>query len=109
MFRSNITRSTLARSSAARTFHTTPAARKTLTEKVAEKADKVNKDVGKGLAGAIETGQHAAAATKNALGGTAQEGKKKAGEAATVVGQKKNEAAATAHETKDKAKEDLSK
>ncbi|KAJ7275492.1 hypothetical protein B0H12DRAFT_263638 [Mycena haematopus] len=109
MFRSTIARSAIARPSAARAFHATPAAQKTVTEKVADAADKVNKDVGKGLASAIESGQQAAAATKNALGGTTAEGKKKAGEAATVVGQKKNEAAASARETKDQTKDDLAK
>ncbi|KAF7340047.1 F1 atpase assembly protein 11 [Mycena venus] len=103
MFRSAITRSTIPRSSVAyaRSFHATPVPQKTVTEKVSEVADTVNKKLGKGLASAIETGQEAAASTKDTVSSTAEQGKKKAGEAATVVGQKKNEAAASARETKD--------
>ncbi|KAJ6604194.1 hypothetical protein DFH09DRAFT_1121932 [Mycena vulgaris] len=98
MFRSTIARSSIAH---ARPFHSTPTARKTVTEKVSDVADSVNKKLGKSLAGAIETGEDAAAATKDTLKSTTEESKKKAGEAATVAGQKKNEAAAGAREMKD--------
>ncbi|KAJ7480196.1 hypothetical protein B0H11DRAFT_1808710 [Mycena galericulata] len=95
MFRSAIARSSVAH---ARPFHSTPAALKTVTEKVSETADAVNKKLGKGLADAIETGQKAAAATKETIKSTTE---KKASETATVAGQKKNEAAAGARELKD--------
>ncbi|KAJ7923045.1 hypothetical protein B0H13DRAFT_1707419 [Mycena leptocephala] len=98
MFRSVIARSSVAHT---RTFHCTPTTRKTVTEKVSEVAENVNMKLGKGLAGAIETGEQAASKTKSTISSTTEEGKKKAGEAATVVGQKKNEAAASARETKD--------
>ncbi|KAJ6574655.1 hypothetical protein B0H19DRAFT_935456 [Mycena capillaripes] len=98
MFRSAIARTSVAH---ARTFHCTPSARKTITEKVAETADTVNKKLGKGLASAIETGEEAAGSVKSTVSSTAEDGKKKAGEAATVVNQKKNETAASARETKD--------
>ncbi|KAJ7630556.1 hypothetical protein FB45DRAFT_538347 [Roridomyces roridus] len=98
MFRSTIIRSTVAH---ARPFHTTRPALKTVTEKVSEVADNVNKGLGKGLANAIETGEDAAAKTKESLDSATGQGKKKAGEAATIVGQKKNETAAGARELKD--------
>ncbi|KAJ7456547.1 hypothetical protein FB451DRAFT_1276347 [Mycena latifolia] len=88
MFRSAITRSSIVY---ARPFHSTPVAQKTVTEKVSEVADSVNKKVGKGLADAIGKGEEVAGATKDTLKSTTEQGKKKAGEAATVAGQKKNE------------------
>lgn len=70
-----------------RAIHASPAAYKTLTEKVSEVADtvgrgakqalllsahteneQVNKKVGQGLASAIETGEQATEATKEAVG-----------------------------------------
>ncbi|KAJ7770890.1 hypothetical protein DFH07DRAFT_805605 [Mycena maculata] len=98
MFRSAIARSSVAR---ARPFHSTPTTLKTVTEKVSEVVDTVNKKLGKGLADAIETGEQATQATKETLQSTTEQGKKKAGEASTVAGQKKNEAAAGARELKD--------
>ncbi|KAJ7032696.1 hypothetical protein C8F04DRAFT_958634 [Mycena alexandri] len=98
MFRSIIARSSVAHT---RAFHSTPTARKTVTEKVSDVAQDVNLKVGKKLAGAIETGQGAAEVAKETIGSKTEQGKKKAGEAATVAGQKTNEAAASARETKE--------
>ncbi|PIL30896.1 hypothetical protein GSI_07065 [Ganoderma sinense ZZ0214-1] len=54
--------------SSSRSFHASEISRKTATEKVAEVAEKVNRSVGKGLAGAIEKGEKATEATKHTLG-----------------------------------------
>ena len=51
-------------------LHTSPAAAKTVTEKVKEVASDVNLKVGQTLAGGIEKGQQAAEATKQAVGGS---------------------------------------
>ncbi|RDB29636.1 hypothetical protein Hypma_015134 [Hypsizygus marmoreus] len=122
----------------ARTFHASPAAAKTVTEKVSEVADKVNKNVGKGLASAIETGEKATQTTKEALGSASEQTKEKAEHASSVAekatqttkealgsaseqtkekaehasnvaGQKTNEAAAGARETKEDLQKDLRK
>lgn len=80
----------LSRAAASRQFHASPAAFKTITETVKEKADvvrliphylfvmladtifrsvvQVNKKLGKGLASAIETGEVATEKTKQAAG-----------------------------------------
>ncbi|TFK57567.1 hypothetical protein OE88DRAFT_1651364 [Heliocybe sulcata] len=92
-----------------RALHTTPVARKTVTETVKETADKVNKTVGQKLAGAIEKGEQATAATKETLGTKSEEASQKASEASTVAGQKANETAAKAREGKDETKETLSR
>ncbi|KAJ7293779.1 hypothetical protein C8J57DRAFT_1041895 [Mycena rebaudengoi] len=139
MFR-QITRSSAIHS---RAFHSSPAARKTVTEKVAEVADTVNKKLGKGLASAIDKGEAAADATKSTMSmffcdestnnnahlyeqeSTTEQAKEKAGEAASIAGQKKNEvssvvtiravalicckAAASARETKDDIQRKASK
>ncbi|KAJ7693596.1 hypothetical protein B0H17DRAFT_1330335 [Mycena rosella] len=106
MFRSAIARSSVAH---ARPFHSTSVAQKTVTEKVSEVAKDLNLKAGRKLAGAIETGEEAAAATKDTMKSATQEGKEKAGEAATVAGQKKNEAAAGAREMKDDLQKKASK
>ncbi|KAJ7102382.1 hypothetical protein B0H15DRAFT_814358 [Mycena belliarum] len=106
MFRSALARSSVAH---ARPFHTSRPALKTVTEKVSDVADTVNKKLGKGLADAIGAGQDAAGATKESLKATSEQAKKKAGEAASVAGQKKNEATATAREVKDDVKHDVHK
>ncbi|KAK0481576.1 hypothetical protein IW261DRAFT_1562873 [Armillaria novae-zelandiae] len=72
-------------------FHTTPAARKTLTEKASEAADTVNKTLGKGLASAIDKGEKAATATKDTLSSATHTTKEKASETSKVAGQKMNE------------------
>ncbi|KAF8973681.1 hypothetical protein BDZ97DRAFT_1912155 [Flammula alnicola] len=64
-----------------RAFHTSPTAHKTVTEKVSEVADKVNKSVGKGLASAIDKGEKATHATKDTLGSTTEEMKQKGNQA----------------------------
>ncbi|KAF8898339.1 hypothetical protein BD779DRAFT_1483413, partial [Infundibulicybe gibba] len=86
--------------SASRSLHSTPVAAKTVTEKVSEVAENVNKSVGRGLASAIETGEKATENTKETLGSAAQQTKDKADHASNVAGQKTNQAAAGAHEAK---------
>ncbi|KAJ6626896.1 hypothetical protein B0H10DRAFT_1997075 [Mycena sp. CBHHK59/15] len=104
-------RTALARSSVAhvRPFHSSLAARKTVTEKVSEVASSVNKKLGNGLASAIKTGEQATQATKETLKSTTEEGKKKAGEAASVAGQKKNEASSSMRQTKEDLQKKASK
>ncbi|KAI6133388.1 hypothetical protein EDD16DRAFT_1531561, partial [Pisolithus croceorrhizus] len=51
-------------------IHNSQVASKTVTEKVADVADKVNKKVGKGLASAIEAGERATEKTKETIGRT---------------------------------------
>ncbi|KAF8807690.1 hypothetical protein BYT27DRAFT_7189780 [Phlegmacium glaucopus] len=63
-----------------RTFHSSPAAYKTVAEKVSEVAEKVNKGVGKGLASAIEKGEKATSVAKEKLEDTKE---KKDGEETT--------------------------
>ncbi|KAL6300276.1 hypothetical protein BKA93DRAFT_740836 [Sparassis latifolia] len=89
----------------ARTFHSSPAAQKTVTEKVGEVAEKVNKTVGRGLASAIEKGEKATEATKHTFGST----KQKAKEASEVAGQKANQTAAGAREGASDLKRDVEK
>ncbi|KAI0735584.1 hypothetical protein C8Q76DRAFT_287307 [Earliella scabrosa] len=96
------TRSVVATSS--RSFHASPRAQ-TVTEKVAEVADKVNKSVGKGLASAIEKGEKATEVTKDNLGMA----KDKATEASRVAGQKANHTAAGAREGARDFKHDVQK
>ncbi|KAI0719133.1 hypothetical protein C8T65DRAFT_569568 [Cerioporus squamosus] len=101
------TRSAVASSS--RQFHASPSA-KTITEKVAEVADKVNKKVGKGLASAIEKGEQATEATKENLGiCTPGVAKDKAAEASQVAGQKANQTVAGAREGARDFKHDVQK
>jgi len=71
MFRTTLARLPISRSIvAARQLHSSPVAGKTVTEKVTEVADKVNKSVGKGLASAIDTGEKVVDSTKHSLGST---------------------------------------
>ncbi|EIM91894.1 uncharacterized protein STEHIDRAFT_136015 [Stereum hirsutum FP-91666 SS1] len=91
----------LSRAAASRQFHASPAAFKTVTETVKEKADAVNKKLGKGLASAIESGEVATEKTKQATGVASEKtsdaagvAKEKTKETAGVAGQKKNEAKA---------------
>nr|GAT43638.1 predicted protein [Mycena chlorophos] len=101
MFRLAITRSVVAN---ARPLHSTAVVQKTVTEKVSEVADNVNKGVGKKLADAIGAGQEAAAKTKETLGTATEETKKKAGETAATAEQKKNEAASATRDAMKKVK-----
>jgi len=69
LLRTILTRSSISRSVvAARQLHSSPVAEKTVTEKVTEVADKVNKSVGKGLASAIDTGEKVVGSTKHTFG-----------------------------------------
>ncbi|KAF9229702.1 hypothetical protein BS17DRAFT_805312 [Gyrodon lividus] len=101
----------------ARHIHATPISSKSVTEKVSEVADKVNKKVGQGLASAIETGEKATEKTEETLGASTTSAKQKAEKAKQTVHQtgeqakqKANEfrkAAARARESKDNVKKDL--
>ncbi|KAK0246405.1 hypothetical protein EDD85DRAFT_56235 [Armillaria nabsnona] len=97
------------RPSASSFLHTTPVARKTLTEKASDAADTVNKKLGKGLASAIEGGEKAAAATKDTLTSATHTTKEKASETSKVAGQKMNQAESGVRETKEKAEKELRK
>ena len=92
-----------------RAIHSTPAAYKTLTEKVSEVADTVNKKVGQGLASAIETGEQATKATKEAVGSAAEDTKQKTQEASTVAQQKGNQAATGARQAKEDFEREVKK
>jgi len=92
-------------STSLRSFHSTPLAAKTTTDKVKEVADKVNKSVGRGLAQAIEKGEEATEATKEAVGATTD----KAKQSADVAGQKANQAAAGMREGKEDFKKEVRK
>ncbi|PPQ88099.1 hypothetical protein CVT25_014397 [Psilocybe cyanescens] len=105
MFRTTLSSTTSKAAIASRQFHCSPAARKTVTEKVSELADKVNKGVGAGLASAIDKGEQATNAAKETLDATSKETKQKAKETGTTIKQEDNEAAATTR----KVKEDISK
>jgi len=91
----------------ARCFSTTPAVRKTTVDTVKETADVVNKKVGQGLASAIDKTEHAAHATKEALGVGAKDTKRKVDQAADTTKAKAHVAAAKTNEaathTKHKA------
>ncbi|KAG7091086.1 hypothetical protein E1B28_010142 [Marasmius oreades] len=76
----------------ARALHSTPVASKTVTEKVSEVADKVNKSVGKGLASAIDKGENVAQSTKEVMGSASQQAKEKGNEAYDAASQKTNQA-----------------
>jgi len=91
--------------SSSRAFHATPLAAKTITEKAAETADKVNKSVGKGLASAIEKGEEVTQSTKETLGAATENTKQTAAQA----GQKANQAAAGAREGTQDFKHDVKK
>ncbi|RPD81592.1 hypothetical protein L226DRAFT_606879 [Lentinus tigrinus ALCF2SS1-7] len=90
--------------SSSRQFHASPSAQ-TITEKVAEVADKVNKKVGKGLASAIEKGEKATEATKENIGVA----KEKVAQASQVAGQKANQTAAGTREGARDLKHDVEK
>ncbi|KAF9040361.1 hypothetical protein BDZ89DRAFT_1109876 [Hymenopellis radicata] len=92
-----------------RSLHTTPVARKTVTEKVSEMADSVNKKLGKGLASALETGEQATKATKETLGSTVESAKQKSKDTANVAGQKMNQAEAGAREAKQDIEKEVRK
>ncbi|KAI6045190.1 hypothetical protein EDC04DRAFT_2639007, partial [Pisolithus marmoratus] len=98
-------------------------ASKTVTEKVAEVADKVplcvnhiksspltfplhqvNKKVGKGLASAIETGERATEKTKETLGSSTETAERKAGSAKQTVQEKTESAKRTGSERFESAK-----
>ncbi|EEB88358.1 hypothetical protein MPER_13843 [Moniliophthora perniciosa FA553] len=107
MFRTAL--ATVSRPAGVRALHSTPVAAKTVTEKVSEVADTVNKKVGKGLASAIDKGENAAQSTKETISSKAGEAKQKGSEASTVAGQKANQAAAGAREAKEDFKKEVRK
>jgi Skp family chaperone for outer membrane proteins len=96
-----------------RLIHSTPAAYKTVTEKVTEVADKVNKSVGKGLADAIDKGEKATHAAKDTIQSvtkdTATKTEQSAKETATQAKQKTYQAEAGAREAKRDFERELKK
>lgn len=68
MFRTSISSVSRTAISSRRCLHSTPVAAKTVTEKVSEVADNINKSLGKGLAGAIDKGENATEVAKDTLG-----------------------------------------
>ncbi|KAF8845450.1 hypothetical protein BDN67DRAFT_1007304 [Paxillus ammoniavirescens] len=97
-----------------RFIHATPLASKSVTDKVSEVAEKVNKKVGAGLASAIETGERATEKTKETLGTSTKSAKEKGEEAKQTAQQtvehakqKANEVGTRAQETKENVKKDL--
>ncbi|KAH7916499.1 hypothetical protein BJ138DRAFT_1097173 [Hygrophoropsis aurantiaca] len=136
MYRSALTstsRAFAAPSIYTRSIHFSPVAAKSVTEKVSEVADAVNKKVGKGLASAIETGEKVTSTAeeklgkscsqgstkeeakkstdslKNQVGSTAESAKRTAQETAEQAKQKANQTSAGAREAKDNMKNQLPK
>jgi len=94
-----------------RSLHSSPAVAKTVTEKVSEVADKVNKGLGKGLADAIDKGESVTKATKESLGAAndiqseaSESAKQKMDDVSSQAGQKANQAASGVKKTKDEMK-----
>jgi len=85
MYRSIASTSTIRAAVASRSLHTTPVTAKSVTEKVSEVADAVNKKVGKGFASAIETGEKATEKTKETVVPKAEAAKQKANQATADV------------------------
>ncbi|KAH0590255.1 hypothetical protein H2248_000425 [Termitomyces sp. 'cryptogamus'] len=122
-FRSSALRASFTSSRAFRS--TRPA--KTVTEKVSEVADKVNKEVGKRLASAIEKGEKVTQSTKETLGTAASKSKDKADQAiheaeqvyddvgdqakhtSKAASQKLNQTAAKAKEEKEDIQREMTK
>ncbi|KAJ3796447.1 hypothetical protein GGU11DRAFT_685790 [Lentinula aff. detonsa] len=109
-------RTTISRVSATssvRAFHASPTASKTITEKVSEVADNVNKKLGKGLASAIDKGEQATASTQDSLGMSTWNLKRNAAqktqESATAAKQKANQASAGATQAKEDFKKEVKK
>ncbi|KAK0466366.1 uncharacterized protein EV420DRAFT_1511258 [Desarmillaria tabescens] len=98
-----------ARPSGSCLLHTTSVTRKSMTEKVSDVADTVNKKLGKGLASAIEGGEKAATATKDTLSSVTNTTKEKASETSKVAGQKINQAESGAREAKEDVEKKLRK
>ncbi|KAI5123734.1 hypothetical protein M0805_000327 [Coniferiporia weirii] len=104
MYRSILSTTLPARSVAAsRTFHTSPAAFKSVAEKVKETASNVNIKVGQTLAKGIEVGEDATEKVQKATG-TA---KSKADETSELAKQKADQASAGAKEAKDDFKKNV--
>ncbi|GLB36519.1 hypothetical protein LshimejAT787_0308070 [Lyophyllum shimeji] len=83
-----------------RALHSTPVAG-TVTERVSEVADKVNKGVGRKLADAIETGEKVTEATKETVGSAAEKTRETVGASPNAA--KKNNPGGSAQEGRDKA------
>ncbi|KAF7320069.1 hypothetical protein MKEN_00791200 [Mycena kentingensis (nom. inval.)] len=93
----------------ARSFHYTAPAHKTVTEKVSEVADTVNKKVGKGLADAIGAGQEAAAKTKETLQSTSETVKDTTEKNAKAADQTLNQTTASARQAAEDVKKKATK
>lgn len=85
-------------------IHDSHVASKTVTEKVAGVADKVNKKVGQGLASAIEAGERATEKTKETLGSSTETAKGKSESATQTVQEKAESAKQTGREKIGSAK-----
>ncbi|KAJ3860126.1 hypothetical protein EV359DRAFT_49733 [Lentinula novae-zelandiae] len=107
LFRTAISR--VSATSSLRAFHASPAASKTVTEKVSEMAENVNKKLGQGLASAIEKGEDATSSTKESLRAFFRSAADKTKEGATVAKQKANQASAGATEAKEDFKKEVKK
>jgi len=108
MLRTTLTKSYISRSLVAgRQLHSSPVARKTVTEKVSEVADKVNKSVGKGLAGAIDTGEKAVDSTKDTLGSTKRKASSASQDAQGMAQEKMNQASESTKQATENTKQKL--
>lgn len=85
-------------------IHDSHVASKTVTEKVADVADKVNKKVGQGLASAIEAGERATEKTKETLGSSTETAKGKSESVTQTVQEKAESAKQTGREKIGSAK-----
>jgi len=94
---------------AARSIHTSPVARRTVTEAVKETVQKVNIGVGQTLAKGIEKGEEATATTQETVGAKAQEAKQKTDEASATVSHKAGQAKQGAKEAKQDLEKNLKK
>lgn len=68
MLRTSFTSISRSAISSRRCLHSTPVVAKTVTETVSEVADKVNKSLGRGLAGALDKSEDATKAAKEKIG-----------------------------------------
>ncbi|KAF9569862.1 hypothetical protein CPC08DRAFT_756839 [Agrocybe pediades] len=114
MFRTSFTSQATKAVVGARRLHASPVARKTVTEKVTEVADKLNKGIGKGLASAIDKGEEVTQSAKETIDTASKQTKQQAnvGEAklkekGQELKEKGHEAAGTARKVKEDVKRDL--
>ncbi|GJJ13936.1 hypothetical protein Clacol_008193 [Clathrus columnatus] len=90
----------LLQNSGFRKFSVSHVRQKTVTEKVSEVAQNLNKKVGQGLASAIETGEKATEKTKEVMGDTSKEAKEKGKEMENVASREAKKLGSEAHSAK---------